>query len=146
MCHVLPTPAPVQPNHALMPPTPVPLLPTPSAVLPTTDPMCYLLLLMCYLLLLMRYLLLLLCYLLLLLCYLPLLLFYLLLLLCNRVEWFLRFWSDRRRHFQRAGINLEVQIQIFSVHTRQRFHFQNIPGGLNINFFYHLFFQINAFL
>ena len=41
---------------------------------------------------------------------------------------------------QRSGLILEVQIEIFSsrratAHAQQSFHFEKIPGGLNINIF-----------
>ena len=35
---------------------------------------------------------------------------------------------------QGSGMILEVQIQIFGAHAA-KFHFQKIPGGLNINIF-----------
>ena len=36
---------------------------------------------------------------------------------------------------KRSGMILEVQIQNFGTLTYQSFHFQKIPGGLNINIF-----------
>ena len=36
---------------------------------------------------------------------------------------------------QISGMILEVQIQMFGALVCQSFHFQKIPGGLNINFF-----------
>ena len=46
----------------------------------------------------------------------------------SRVECFFVIWQKTAFN-QRPGMILEVQIQIFGA---QSFHFQKIPGGLNI--------------
>ena len=57
----------------------------------------------------------------------------------RRVEWGIFFIGQNRSSNHRLGMISEVQIQILACqHEHQSFHFQQIPGSLNIFFFWKL--------